>query len=275
MTRGGHEMDRFQNLEEYVRRSAPSPERDAESSLPDDASMTDEQLDALDAMGDEAETGRVLLLDEEPPTRNHAVETLKRHGFEVDVASDGTRGLQMFKANPSKYDAVLASRSLPGIDGVEITKIIRRLEQKEQADLDAKNEAKAFKRGIKLLKREEVRRVPIIAFTEMASQEDLRLYMEIGMDGCVSKPLNEQALLATMTAAIPHHVKPAPNHEHSRSSASYGGRSSGDQQLGVRCGIACWFLMVLFSCSPFLFVLLVLFVLLDFVGAHSSSFFFF
>ena len=47
-------MDRFQNLEEYVRRSAPSPERDAESSLPDDASMTDEQLDALDAMGDEA-----------------------------------------------------------------------------------------------------------------------------------------------------------------------------------------------------------------------------
>ena len=55
MTRGGHEMDRFQNLEEYVRRSAPSPERDAESSLPDDASMTDEQLDALDAMGDEAE----------------------------------------------------------------------------------------------------------------------------------------------------------------------------------------------------------------------------
>ena len=50
-------MDRFQNLEEYVRRSAPSPERDAESSLPDDASMTDEQLDALDAMGDEAETG--------------------------------------------------------------------------------------------------------------------------------------------------------------------------------------------------------------------------
>ena len=148
------------------------------------------------------------------------------------------------------------------------------MEQKEQADLDAKNEAKAFKRGIKLLKREEVRRVPIIAFTEMASQEDLRLYMEIGMDGCVSKPLNEQALLATMTAAIPHHVKPAPNHEHSRSSASYGGRSSGDQQLGVRCGIACWFLMVLFSCSPFLFVLLVLFVLLDF-GSSFKLFFFF
>ena len=33
MTQVGHEMDRFQNLEEYVRKSAPSPERDAESSV--------------------------------------------------------------------------------------------------------------------------------------------------------------------------------------------------------------------------------------------------
>jgi len=119
--------------------------------------------------------GRILLMDEEPPTRNHAVETLNRHGFEVDVASDGTRGLAMFKNDPSKYDAILASRSLPGIDGVELTKIVRRLEQKEQAALTEKNEAKAFKSGRRSPKMQEVRRVPIIAFTEMASQEDLRL----------------------------------------------------------------------------------------------------
>lgn len=119
--------------------------------------------------------GRILLMDEEPPTRNHAVETLNRHGFEVDVASDGTRGLAMFKNDPSKYDAILASRSLPGIDGVELTKIVRRLEQKEQAALTEKNEAKAFKSGRRSPKVQEVRRVPIIAFTEMASQEDLRL----------------------------------------------------------------------------------------------------
>jgi DNA-binding response OmpR family regulator len=238
MTKGGHEMDRFQNLEEYVRRSAPSPERDAESSIPDDASLTDEQLDELDAMNVIGDVGHILLLDEEPPTRNHALETLRRHGFEVDVASDGTRGLSMFKANPSKYDALLASRSLPGIDGVEITKIIRRLEQKEQAALDEKNEAAAFKRGLRKPKKEEVRRVPIIAFTEMASQEDLRLYMEIGMDGCVSKPLNEQALLATMTAAIPHHNAAAAKGDNNHGGQMVQGqsRTAADQQYGVPSG---------------------------------------
>ena len=243
MTRGGHEMDRFQSLEEYVRKSAPDELRDDESSIPDDASITDEQLDAMDAeAAGSNDVGRILLLDEEPPTRNHASDTLRKHGFEVDVAADGTRGLAMFKANASSYDAVLASRSLPGIDGVELTKIVRRLEQKEQAALDEKNEAKAYRSGRRSPKQTEVRRVPIIAFTEMASQEDLRLYMEVGMDGCVSKPLNEQALLATMTAAIPHHRVIADGGGGGGSGGGGGRGSPGqsrtvnDQQYGVPQG---------------------------------------
>ena len=180
-----------------------------------------------------------LLLDEEPPTQAHATETLQRHGFEVDVATDGTRGLAMFKSNAGKYDAVLSSRALPGIDGVELTKIIRRLEQKEQQALLEKYEARKA-RGKSLGKEPEARRVPIIAFTEMASQEDLRLYMEVGMDGCVSKPLNEQALLATMTAAIPHHrvqrVDSADGGSGGGRKSVGAGRSSQNQKLGLQRG---------------------------------------
>ena len=40
--------------------------------------------------------------------------------------------------------------------------------------------------------------------------DDLRAYMEVGMDGCVSKPLDETALLATVRAAAPQHGKPLP-----------------------------------------------------------------
>ena len=68
----------------------------------------------------------------------------------------------------------------------------------------------------------------MIAFTDMASQEDLRLYMEVGMDGCVSKPLNEQALLATMAAAVPHHKGPtqrrSPQGLKHKGSSTGGGR---------------------------------------------------
>ena len=61
MTQNGHEMDRFQSLEEYVRRSAPEEIPDDESSIPDDASLTDEQLDAMDAMAlGNQEVGRVF-----------------------------------------------------------------------------------------------------------------------------------------------------------------------------------------------------------------------
>ena len=92
----------------------------------------------------------------------------------------------------------------------------------------------------------KVQRVPMIAFTDMASQEDLRLYMEVGMDGCVSKPLNEQALLATMAAAVPHHKGPtqrrSPQGLKHKGSSTGGGRHQPNYRApqggrgGVRAG---------------------------------------
>ena len=57
------------------------------------------------------------------------------------------------------------------------------------------------------------------------------------MDGCVSKPLNEQALLATMTAAIPHHRVRSSSPNSGGMSKQVGmGRTSTDQQYGVPAG---------------------------------------
>ncbi len=206
MTRGGHDMDRFHSLENYVRRSDAFPSQDAQNIETESSAIRTEQPPYQESLDLEQEldsyVGHILVLDEEPPTRCCARDALQRHGFRVDVAADGTRGLAILKGDPRKYDAILISRSLPGVDGVEFTKIIRRLELKEFAASDTVSTSSA---DLPRSKRSTAQRIPIIAFTELASQQDLRLYMQVGMDGCVSKPLNERALLSTMTAAVPRH----------------------------------------------------------------------
>ena len=194
LTRGNEKMDRFEGLEEYIRKDAKVEEK-AESVV---SSVGDEDTWEAKKESSAEDHGVVLVVDEEPPTRTLCVNVLENNYFEVDVASDGNRALEMAKER--KYDAILVSRGLPGIDGIELTKLIRRKEATDEANLPPPKFGE---------KSRKVMRVPIIAYTDMASQEDLRLYMEVGMDGCVSKPLNEQALLATMAAAVPHHKGPS------------------------------------------------------------------
>ena len=194
LTRGNAKMDRFEGLEEYIRKDIKVEEK-AESVI---SSVEDGESFLGTREEDSGDHGVILLVDEEPPTRTHCLSVLENNYFEVDVATDGTRGLEMFKER--KYDAILCSRALPGVDGIELTKLIRKREAAEEANLPPPKFGEKPRKPI---------RVPIIAYTDMASQEDLRLYMEVGMDGCVSKPLNEQALLATMAAAVPHHKGPS------------------------------------------------------------------
>ena len=65
---------------------------------------------------------------------------------------------------------------------------------------DAQKEAEALKDGLP--------RLPLIVMTARTSPDDLRQYMEAGMDGCVSKPLATAALLSTVRAAVPKHGRP-------------------------------------------------------------------
>ena len=216
LTKGNAKMDRFEGLEEYIRKDTKQEVK--EESLAE-SSIDDEDVNNIwkEDTANVEDHGVVLLVDEEPPTRTHCLSVLENNFFEVDVATDGLRALEMVKER--KYDAILASRALPGIDGIELTKLVRKMEADEEAALPPPKFGE---------KPRKVQRVPMIAFTDMASQEDLRLYMEVGMDGCVSKPLNEQALLATMAAAVPHHKGPtqrrSPQGLKHKGSSTGGGR---------------------------------------------------
>jgi len=68
----------------------------------------------------------VLLVDDEESIRSVTQIILRRKGFKVDSASDGTQALELFKANPGKYDLIVTDQSMPKMSGVELTKAIRR-----------------------------------------------------------------------------------------------------------------------------------------------------
>lgn len=71
--------------------------------------------------------GFILLVDDEATIRRTASQMLRAIGFEVDVASDGIEGIEMFTANPDRYTVVLLDLTMPKLDGVAVFRSLRDL----------------------------------------------------------------------------------------------------------------------------------------------------
>ncbi len=100
---------------------------------------------------------------------------LERVGLLVDTAEDGRQGLELFEQSPPwTYDAILMDIRMPVMDGLEATKAIRALQ------------------------REDAPRVPIIAMTANAFQEDADGSLAAGMNEHLSKPVETQKLYLTL-----------------------------------------------------------------------------
>jgi CheY-like chemotaxis protein len=104
----------------------------------------------------------------------------------VTCADNGQSVIEISKSKD--FDLILIARELPTIDGLATTKIFRQREAR----------------------RKRKRRTPVIVFTDMLTQDDLRLYQDIGMDGCIPKPVDRKSLLDTITQAVPKHYAGPP-----------------------------------------------------------------
>jgi len=71
--------------------------------------------------------GKVLIMDDEAPVRQTAGRMLRQMGLEVLSARDGAEGLAQFQANESELILVLLDLKMPGMDGVEVHRMIRKL----------------------------------------------------------------------------------------------------------------------------------------------------
>jgi DNA-binding response OmpR family regulator len=86
---------------------------------------------------------RILVIDDEPNMVRFVSRALTRHGFGVDTAGDGLRGLQM--AEHGRYDLMLVDLMLPTLDGVTLMREALRREPDQRmivmsaiADVDTK-----------------------------------------------------------------------------------------------------------------------------------------
>ncbi|KOO84187.1 response regulator transcription factor [Stenotrophomonas pavanii] len=67
---------------------------------------------------------RVLTIEDDPVTAAEIATELRSHGFDVDVASDGSDGLALARAGD--YAVITLDRMLPGIDGLALVTTLRR-----------------------------------------------------------------------------------------------------------------------------------------------------
>lgn len=117
---------------------------------------------------------KILLVEDNETNRDMLSRRLIRKGYEVVMAEDGQRAVEMAAAeNP---DIILMDMSLPVIDGWEATRQV--------------------KAG------EATRAIPIIALTAHAMAGDREKALDAGCDDYDTKPIEFQRLLDKITALL-------------------------------------------------------------------------
>jgi len=120
------------------------------------------------------EIKKILIIEDDPEERLILSRELKRIGYIVYEAATGEEGLKIFKED--KPDLVILDVVLPGIDGWEVLKRIK--------------------------KGPLSRKVPVMMLTGKSEDEDKIKGYEIGADYYVTKPYNVNKLLPVIKSLI-------------------------------------------------------------------------
>lgn len=115
---------------------------------------------------------RVLLVEDNEINREIAIELLSDAGLEVDCAENGRIACERMEARGGDYAAVLMDVQMPEMDGIEATRLIRR-------DWSAE-------------------RLPIIAMSAHAYEEERQRCFAAGMNDHVPKPVDPMLLVRTL-----------------------------------------------------------------------------
>ena len=138
------------------------------------ADVPDEEDSAADFTG-----RRLLLAEDNMINREIAVMLLQQMGFEVETAENGQIALDMVAASePGYYDAVLMDIQMPVMDGYAAARAIRALEDPKLS------------------------KIPILAMTANAFQEDVQAAMDAGMQAHIAKPIEIAGLAEALRDTI-------------------------------------------------------------------------
>ena len=77
---------------------------------------------------------RILIVEDETSIANFIRDGLEEEGYAVDVADNGKQGLQLALDYIEEYDVILLDWMLPGLNGIEICRNIRKTKQDSSGD---------------------------------------------------------------------------------------------------------------------------------------------
>jgi len=114
---------------------------------------------------------KVLVVEDEPSLLDTLEYSLKRQGYEVHTAADGLTALEV--ARRDRPDLIVLDVMLPGLDGFEVCRTLRR-----------------------------EMNVPILMLTARADEVDRVVGLEVGADDYLTKPFSMRELMARVKALL-------------------------------------------------------------------------
>jgi CheY-like chemotaxis protein len=123
---------------------------------------------------------RVLVVDDVPTNLDVAKGMMKPYGMHIDCVTSGPAAIDLIRDAANKYNAIFMDHMMPGMDGVEATRIIREEIGTEYA-----------------------RTVPIIALTANAIVGSEDMFLQNGFQAFLSKPID----IMRMDIIINHWVR--------------------------------------------------------------------
>lgn len=114
---------------------------------------------------------KILIVEDETTLQETLAYNLKRQGYEVEIASDGTTALQI--ARQSHPDLIILDIMLPGLDGFEVCRLLR-----------------------------QEMSTPILMLTAKDDEIDRVVGLEVGADDYMTKPFSMRELMARIKAML-------------------------------------------------------------------------
>ena len=118
---------------------------------------------------------KILLAEDNDLNAEIALSLLQDEGAQVTRAADGQQAVDLFaESQPGTYQAILMDMMMPTMDGLAATRAIRDLP------------------------RQDAKKIPIIAMTANAFEEDAYFFVAAGMNAHLAKPIQMKSIVSTI-----------------------------------------------------------------------------
>ena len=120
---------------------------------------------------------KLLLAEDERELSDALTAILKHNNYSVDAVYDGQEALD-YLVSERNYDIIFMDHMMPGLDGIDTTRLIKRFHPKYSG-------------------------IPIIALTANVMEDAKKMFLDEGMSDIIPKPIEVQTLNEKLLKWLP------------------------------------------------------------------------